>query len=679
MGFLSLAYLLLEQPLQKRFASDPLFQATMSLLHERIPKASAVYSNTTELADIRSASSGQEIPLRVLHHVNTRTPEVQLLSNGRYHVMISSVGGSYSRWNDLAITRWNEDSTRDHWGTFCYVRDVSNGRYWSTAFQPCLVNSPSYEVIFSEGRAEFRRSDNNLDMHTEIVVSPEDDIELRRTRIVNRSRHRRTIDFTSYAEVVLAPAAADAMHPAFSKLFVETEILDAQHAILCSRRPRSVDEKIPSMFHLMALHGASLDSASYETDRAKFIGRGNTLEAPAAMRVSRLSDSQGSVLDPVVAIRYQITLEPEQAVTLDVVTGVAENRELCIALIDKYQDKHLADRVIELSWTHSQVVLRQLNISETDAQLYGRLANSVIYMNPLLRADASILSRNHRGQSGLWGYAISGDLPIVLLQINHQDHIELVRQLVQAHAYWRSKGLAVDLVIWNEDHATYRQALQEQIMGMISSVIGTHATERPGGIFVRMAEQISPEDKTLFQAVARVILNDHRGSLLEQLNRRDLVELRAPKLLPGKTVHQRGGYQSQTDSRLSQVPGKLQNFNGLGGFSEDGREYVITTREGQVTPAPWVNVLANPHFGSVISESGQAYTWAENAHEFRLTPWNNDPVCDSSGEAFYIRDEDTGEYWSPPPCPAVAAAITSPGMALATVYSPMKNRAYLLS
>ncbi|WP_370529435.1 GH36-type glycosyl hydrolase domain-containing protein [Undibacterium sp. YM2] len=663
MGFLSLAYLLLEQPLQKRFASDPLFQATMSLLHERIPKASAVYSNTTELADIRSASSGQEIPLRVLHHVNTRTPEVQLLSNGRYHVMISSVGGSYSRWNDLAITRWNEDSTRDHWGTFCYVRDVSNGRYWSTAFQPCLVNSPSYEVIFSEGRAEFRRSDNNLDMHTEIVVSPEDDIELRRTRIVNRSRHRRTIDFTSYAEVVLASAAADAMHPAFSKLFVETEILDGQHAILCSRRPRSVDEKIPGMFHLMALHGASLDSVSYETDRAKFIGRGNTLEAPAAMRVSRLSDSQGSVLDPVVAIRYQITLEPEQAVTLDVVTGVAENRELCIALIDKYQDKHLADRVIELSWTHSQVVLRQLNISETDAQLYGRLANSVIYMNPLLRADASILSRNHRGQSGLWGYAISGDLPIVLLQINHQDHIELVRQLVQAHAYWRSKGLAVDLVIWNEDHATYRQALQEQIMGMISSVIGTHATERPGGIFVRMAEQISPEDKTLFQAVARVILNDHRGSLLEQLNRRDLVELRAPKLLPGKTVHQRGGYQSQTDSRLSQVPAKLQNFNGLGGFSEDGREYVITTREGQVTPAPWVNVLANPHFGSVISESGQAYTWAENAHEFRLTPWNNDPVCDSSGEAFYIRDEDTGEYWSPTalPCRGSGDYVTRHG------------------
>ncbi|MFZ6658144.1 GH36-type glycosyl hydrolase domain-containing protein [Undibacterium sp. TJN19] len=649
MGFLSLAYLLLDRPLQKRFESDPLFQATMSLLHERVPKATANYSNTTELADIRSSDADQELPLRVLHHVNTRTPEVQLLSNGRYHVMITNVGGSYSRWNDLAVTRWNEDSTRDHWGTFCYVRDVDNGRFWSTAYQPCLVNSDNYEVIFSEGRAEFRRSDYNLDMHTEIVVSPEDDIELRRTKIINRSRHRRTIDFTTYAEVVLTSAAADAMHPAFNKLFVETEILQQQHAILCTRRPRSTNEKVPSMFHLMAVHGAETDKVSYETDRMKFIGRCNTLEAPDAMRVRRLSGSEGSVLDPIVAIRCQITLEAEQSVTIDVVTGIAENRSLCLGLIEKYQDQHLAERVIGLSWTHSQVVLRQLNATETDAQLYGRLANSVIYVNPLLRADHNVLSRNHRGQSGLWSYAISGDLPIVLVQINHLDNIELVRQLVQAHAYWRSKGLAVDLVIWNEDHANYRQELQEQIMGLISSVIGTHAIERPGGIFVRLVEQISNEDRILFQSVARVILSDQLGTLVEQLNRRDLQELRMQKLIPVRLAKPSGTLTTSVDQQTEIEP--LHSFNGIGGFSADGREYVITSSPGQVTPAPWVNILANPQFGSVISESGQAYTWAENAHEFRLTPWHNDPVSDTSGEAFYLRDEESGEFWSPTALP----------------------------
>jgi cellobiose phosphorylase len=650
MGFLSLAYLLLDRPMQKRFESDPLFQATMSLLHERVPKASATYSNTTELADIRTAAADQGMQMRVLQRPDPRTPEVQLLSNGRYHVMITSAGGSRSRWNDLAVTRWQEDSTRDNWGAFCYVRELNGGEpgyFWSTAFQPTLAQPDSYEVIFSEGRAEFRRRDNSFDMHTEIVVSQEDDIELRRTRIVNRSRSRRTIDITSYAEVVLAPAAADATHPAFSNLFVQTEIVAAQRAILCTRRPRSMHEKMPWMFHLMALHGADIDAVSYETDRMQFIGRGNTVAAPQAMRrQGPLAGNAGPVLDPIVAIRYQITLEAEQTATIDMVTGIGDSRDICLGLIEKYQDRHLADRVVELSWPHSQVVLRQLNASEADAQLYSRLANSVIYVNPLLRADASILIRNHRGQSGLWGYAISGDLPIVLVRLKSQDNIELVRQLVQAHAYWRSKGLAVDLVIWNEDHAGYRQLLQEQILGLISSVTGAHEIDRPGGIFVRLVDQISDEDRVLFQSVARVILSDSRGTLAEQINRRDLMEIRLPRLIPAlkQTLP-----AMPPEIRLPRR--ELDLANGIGGFTADGREYVITTSSTRLTPAPWVNIIANPEFGSVISESGQAYSWGENAHEFRLTPWANDPVSDGGGEVFYLRDEESGHYWSPTPLP----------------------------
>ena len=192
----------------------------------------------------------------------------------------------------------------------------------------------------------------------------------------------------------------------------------------------------------------------------------------------------------------------------------------CLSLVDKYQDRRLADRVFELTWTHSQVVLRQLNTTEADSQLYSRLASSVIYANASLRAAASVLVRNRRAQSGLWGYAISGDLPIVLLQIADVANIDLVRQLVQAHAYWRLKGLAVDLVIWNEDHDVYRQRLQEQIMGLIAAGVEAHVVDRSGGIFVRHAEQISNEDRVLFQSVARAIITDSRGTLADQINRR---------------------------------------------------------------------------------------------------------------------------------------------------------------
>ena len=659
MSLLSLAYLLLDRPMQKRFESDPLFQATMLLLQERIPKATASYSHTVELSDLRTTFGDVEMPVRRFSSPHTPIPEVQLLSNGRYHVMITNAGGGYSRWKDLAVTRWREDSTRDNWGTFCYIRDAESGKFWSTAYQPTLQPPENYEVIFSEGRAEFRRRDHGIETYTEIVVSPEDDIELRRTRITNGSRTRRTIEITSYAEVVLASSASDALHPAFSNLFVQTEIIPERQAILCTRRPRSLDEPSPWMCHLMTVHGADIGTISYETDRLQFIGRGRTAADPQAMSGSgarqgmhdavALSGSEGSVLDPIVAIRCRLTLGPEESATIDMVSGIGDTRNVCLALVEKYQDRRLADRVFDLAWTHSQVVMRQLNATEADAQLYGRLANSILYANSSLRADPSDLIKNRRGQSGLWGYAISGDLPIVLLQIGDPANIDLVRQLVQAHAYWRSKGLAVDLVIWNEDRAGYRQVLHEQIMGLIAAGVEAHVIDRPGGIFVRPAEQISNEDRILLQSVARAIITDRRGSLADQITRRGHVEITVPRLTPTRT------------RRPEPVPSAalprhdLTFFNGLGGFASDGREYVITTAQGQGTPAPWVNVLANPHFGTVISESGQAYTWSENAHEFRLTPWHNDPVSDASGEAFYLRDEERGHFWSPTPLPSRGA------------------------
>ena len=655
MSLLSLAYLLLDRPMQKRFETDPVFQATMLLLQERVPKATAFYSHISELSDIQAASSGLETPVRFFSSPDTPAPEVQLLSNGRYHVMVTNAGGGYSRWKDLAVTRWREDSTRDNWGTFCYLRDVTSGEFWSTAYHPTLKQSDSFEAIFSDAKAEFRIRDHDYDAHTEIVVSPEDDIELRRVRITNRARTRRAIDVTSYAEVVLAPPAADTLHPAFSNLFVQTEIIREQRAVLCTRRPRSQGEHSPWMFHLMAVHGAEIGEVSYETDRMQFIGRGNTVADPQAMIgvggffTGALSDSEGSVLDPIVAIRYRITLEPEESVTINIVSGIGETRDAALSLVQKYQDRRLADRVFDLAWTHGQVLLRQFNASEADAQLYERLAGSIIYANSSLRADPGVLIKNHRGQSGLWGYAISGDLPIVLLQIENIANISLVFQLIQAHAYWRLKGLIVDLVIWNEDHAGYRQLLNDQIMALIAAGIEANVTDRPGGIFVRPADQISNEDRILFQTVARAIITDSRGSLADQINRRSTVKAAIPLLVPTRT------HQSELLAVAAQPRHDLSFFNGLGGFTPDGREYVITTAHGQVTQAPWVNVLANPHFGTVISESGLAYTWGENAHEFRLTPWYNDPVSDTSGEAFYLRDEERGHFWSPAPLPCRGA------------------------
>ncbi|HEX4797188.1 MAG TPA: glucoamylase family protein [Humisphaera sp.] len=646
MAFLSFAYVLLDRPMQRRFESDPAFRATDLLLQERVPKSPSVFPHPAEVSQAPGVSAEAAANYRVFTTPQTPVPEVHLLSNSRYHVAVTAAGGGFSRWRDLAVTRWKEDSTRDCWGTFCYLRDVESGEFWSAAHQPTNKRAASYEAIYSQGRAEFRRRDGDIATHLEISVSPEDDIELRRISITNRGRHPRTIELTSYAEVVLAPAAADAAHPAFSNLFVQTQLVRERQAILCTRRARSAGERPPWMLHLMAVHGTAASSASYETARAEFVGRGGTLADPAAMHRATLSDSEGSVLDPIVAIRNTIVVGPDETVRLHLVTGAAETHEAALALIEKYHDRHLADRVFELAWTHSQVVLRQLDAAEADTQLYGRLASSILYANPLLRAPGSVISRNLRGQSGLWAYGISGDLPIVLLRIGDQEQINLVRQLVQAHAYWRMHGLAVDLVIWNEDQSGYRQLLQEKITGVITSRSESGLLDKPGGIFIRRLEQISDEDKVLMQSVARVIISDTAGTLAEQMERRAGLEVPVPRLRPVRSS------RSDIPLGVEIISHDLAAFNGTGGFTHDGREYVIVTTPESRTPAPWVNVIANPWFGTVVSESGSAYTWCENAHSFRLTPWNNDAVGDASGEAFYIRDEETGRFWSPSPLPA---------------------------
>ena len=593
-------------------------------------------------------------PLRALDDPDIPTPEVQLLSNGTYHVMVTSGGGSYSRWKNLAVTRWCEDATCDNWGAFCYIRDITRGYVWSTTYQPTLQRACTAEVIFPVGRASFLRCDHDIETLTDIAVSPEDDVELRRVRITNGSRIRRAFDVTSYTEIVLAPPATDAAHPAFSKLFVESEILHERQAILCTRRPRAPGEPSPWMFHLLAAPESARGNVTYETDRMRFIGRGRTTAYPQALdHNATLSGSAGPVLDPVAAIRCRIVLDPGETAIVDLSSGIGETREACLGLVARYQDRKNAERILAAAPTYSQSILSKFGAGEMDAQIYARLASSVIYANASLRADPTVLAKNHQGQSSLWAFGISGDLPLVLLWIVDAANIGLVRQLVQAYAYWRLHGLAADLVILSENRDVRRTSPHEQIMALIAACGELGRVDQPGGIFVRPADKISEADRILLQAVARVVIRDGDGSLAQQLERRCATPASTP--LPVLRSNA-AGVQEGVDSPNGSTRSDLLFFNGTGGFSPDGREYIITTTPGQMTPVPWVNVLANPSFGTLVSESGSANTWSENAQAFRLTPWSNDPVGDANTEAYYIRDEESGHFWSPTLLPSGGAA-----------------------
>jgi cyclic beta-1,2-glucan synthetase len=648
MGLLSIANLMNDNLMQKRFMACPMIKAFELLLQEKVP-----HNVTT---DVISDDSKFEIkginPLFTDSIGRTRffddkniAPEVNILSNGRYQLMVNNSGGGYSRWNNLAVTRWREDAVAGCWGLFIYLRDTDTGEYWSVGNQPITAASKEYKVKFTQAYAEFEQRYSKLAISTTICVSPEDDIELRRITLTNYTNKPRTIELTTYSEVVIAPQDADEAHPAFSNLFVQTRFNAAASSIFCTRRPRSQDENPPHLLHLMVADHNQANDISCETDRSRFVGRGHGLSNPLAMQqTGALSNSEGSVLDPVVALRRTVVIPPGKKVNVFIALGMSDSQAGATALSDKYQNSRMADRAFELAWTHSHVALYQLNTTESQAQVFSKMASSLVYMNSHLRADSAILKNNKRGQSSLWSYGISGDIPVVLLRISDMANIELVRQLILAHAYWRTKGLKVDLVILNEDISLYRQSLYDEIINLVAGSMEAPLLDKQEGIFVRRTEYMPYEDILLLQSVARIVVSDEKGSLSEQIEGGLIIELKTPLLRPERTIN--------TANKVNLPPPHLLFRNGLGGFAPDGNEYVISLTSDADTPAPWCNVLANEHFGTVVSESGSAYTWGENAHEFRLTPWNNDTVEDKSGEAFYIRDEETGQYWSPTPSPA---------------------------
>ncbi len=648
MGLLSLANLLQGNSMQKRFMASPRMKAFELLLQERVPHSinSSVISDNSELEieKLKALSSAHNGMNRV-YTGKERMPEVNLLSNGRYQLMLNTSGAGYSRWNSVAVTRWREDPTSDGYGFFIYLRDLDTGKYWSATHQPVLQPEKEYEVNFTQAYAEYRQRHSGLDISTTVCISPEDDVELRCVKLSNHTPKTRTIELTSYAEVVIAPQAADEAHTVFSNLFVQTTFDPENGVLYCTRRSRSEEERPPHLFHLVLAEQGKKEEVTFETDRSRFIGRGNTLVRPDAMTSREpLSGTSGSVLDPIVSLRRKVRILPGQSVRVCMILGVSDTQEGVWELAGKYQNVRMTDRAFELAWTHSQVVLYHLNLKEQEAQLYQRLAGSLVYMNPALRADPAILKNNKRGQNGLWGYGISGDFPMVVVRVASSSGKELVRQLVMAHAYWRTKGLIVELVILNEDLSVYRQPLHDELVNMITTGIEAPLLDKSGGIFVRPADQLPAEDLILLQSAASVVFTDGSGTLQEQVERGKIATplLSGLEVLPVKMIAQ---------EKFSPVENLVFN-NGYGGFTRDGKEYVITVLPGKSTPAPWSNVLANSNFGTLVSESGGAYTWLENSHEFRLTPWYNDPVKDTSGEALYIRDEETGHYWSPTPLPA---------------------------
>jgi len=649
MSLLSLNDVLYDAAMRRRFHLDLSVQATELLLQERAPRDVSVARPSIEEAhgvvDVQD-----HIPsiVRRFRSPHQASPHTHLLSNGRYSVMITTAGSGYSRWRDLAVTRWREDTTRDPWGTYIFLRDVQSGIVWSAGYQPTGVEPDDYEVDFSEERAEIVRRDGSLITTLEVIVSPEDDAEIRRVTLRNIGGSERSIEITSYAEMVLAPPTADNLHPAFSNLFVQTEFVPEVNSLLCSRRARQTSDNPIWAAHLIVVKGEVQSAVQYESDRAHFLGRGRAIRTPLCMMDGKpLTNTTGAVLDPIVSLRQRLKIGPGESVQVSFVTLVTSSREQALILADKYHDPAMFERTATLAWTQAQVQQHYLGIDPHEAHLFQSLASRILYADALLRPGPDVLERNARGAGGLWAHGISGDIPIVLVRIDEVEDRDIIRQLLRAYEYWNMKNLAIDLVIVNERLPSYIQELQTSLEDLVQATQTSFrqtSQKSPGRIFLLRGDRLTAEDKLLLQTAARLVFLSRHGSLSEQAGRAERPDEDATPLQP-KLFSRPGATKTLPETAT------LEFYNGLGGFAKEGHEYVTILGLNQWTPAPWLNVISNPEFGFQVTESGMGYTWSINSSENQLTPWSNDPVSDPCGEAFYVRDMESGDAWTPTALP----------------------------
>ncbi len=642
MTLVAVANVLLGDIMVDRFHADPRIQATELLLQERMPREAPVIQ-PRPAEETRVAPTLPRAPRR-LRSPHTPHPRAQILSNGAYVAIVTNAGGGASFCRGRAVTRWREDPTRDPGSQFVYLRDVHGGAVWSAAYQPVGVEPEDYLVELLPEKAVILRRDHGIESRLEIAVSPEDDAEVRRLSVTNQSDRPREIELTSYVEIALGSISEDIAHPAFGKLFIETEWVPESTALLARRRPRGTQDPAFFAFHVLSIDGRIQAPVEWETDRMRFLGRGRGPDDPAALDGRALSGTTGAVLDPILSLRTRLRLAPGAFARLSLATGVAADETAARALAQKYHDPGVAARTFALAYTHAQVSLRHLGISVEEAQLFERLGSRVFFSDASLRADRETLGRNTLGQAALWGNGISGDLPIVLVCVTEPDDLPLVRHVLMAQELWRLKGLKADAVILNEHPASYRDEMQQQLVELVEGGAWGAWKGKPGGVFLLRGDAMPEAERILLNAVARAVLSGERGELAEQLDR---PELDPP--LPVIVVP----YEPPPDEppETPVEPPALVMENGLGGFTRDGREYVVVLEGEQETPLPWVNVLANPGFGSIVTSSGAAHTWCENSRENRLSPFANDPVSDPTAEAIILRDEESGACWGATPAP----------------------------
>ncbi|MBD3616291.1 MAG: glycosyltransferase 36 [Gracilimonas sp.] len=656
MSLIALTNVLNDWVIQDYFHADPRIKACELLLQERIPVGIPI--KEPHPIDVELEPGEKYSPKHIIEQATEADlanipPRVHLISNGKLHSFVSHAGTGCLKYEDITLTGWKADAVEDPLGTFIYVKDLETDKYWSAFHQPVQRKADRYDSWFHNEKIQTSRVDEWIETTTEVCISPDHPVQLHKLTLTNYSDRHRKLELTSYGEIILNQWESHSAHPAFSKLFVQTDFLAEHDSIISWRRPRSADEQPIYLVHTLVSqeHEYSTKPIQFETERSKFIGRGRSLRNPSAMDVnSKLSGSTGNVSDPIFSIRKYVEIAPGEKMEVTFVTGWAASFDEARQITERFDDPYSIHRVFDLSVIYNNVELEQLGISSGQFHLFQKLASYVLYNDSKLRANESLLVKNRRLQSNLWGYGISGDIPLVVFRISDINQINYVKRMLKGHLLWKYRGLNTDLLILNDHPPSYADEVEEGIKMAMEHYQSLQKVPGGGNVFVHRSEMLPEEDLNLMLTVASIVLEGAFPNLDEMAAQErtssvtdsEVTFIRIPKVEIPK----------------DEVTHNLKYFNGFGGFTSDENSYQLIIKRDPETgdlnlpPVPWVNVIANPEFGFLVTESGGGYTWSENSRENKLTSWANDVVLDPLSEAFYIREHQNQHYWSLTPAPA---------------------------
>ena len=675
MGLVALCNLLCANAPRRWFAASPMVQAFEALLHESTPRQIIRAADPRELPEPPSELRERAYQSRTVVPASGAWQPTQLLSNGRYSVALRANGAGVSRWSvdgrrpPQTVSRWRDDAVRDDHGTFIYLRESGSSALWSVTQHPAPHPEWQYKTVFLADRVEFEATSDDLQVKTTVLVSPEDDTELRIVRIQNHSQREIALDVVSYFEPVLADAKADEAHPAFSNLFLHTEWRADWRALLLTRKARLQGDPAMAMAHFLAESNANLRSVDYIADRRTFIGRNRQPSHPANAVHSKTANPLASTtlstpgpveannqLDPACGLRLRIRIPAGGKARLTFATAAAASTAELTGRIDKYLQRMHVKRASRMAATLAQIRLRDLGVAPDENAALQDLTTALMYVctllaKPLLQQATSEAAWGHPlvNQRHLWRFGLSGDRPIVLVRIHASSGLNVLQSLMRAQPWWGFCGLPMDLVILNSEVNAYLMPLQRDILALRDRTLQQAANSFPNsdpastiGFYLLRDHEVTADEKSALTALARVILVADGRPLEAQLESIFDAPPQAPRAVATATVSPAFRQTSAALSMSANPVRAVPHTAPVGVFDAVTGEFQFDLLPGQTTPRPWINVIANASFGFQVSETGAGYTWATNSRLHQVTPWSNDAVADTPFEHYQLQDADTG-------------------------------------